>query len=194
MRRGARQSQIINNFFSLATIVMVVISIVLYTKFIVEPKKLKEKKIIPLLCEKEVYTFSKVYNQKLLNKSIKALDTGYYKLDGAFLKSEFMKSKIEDIISLEEINKFYINNIGSKPRKNIKKYLKIKYEIIENDKKKPNKKNKDYKLNSGSILTSFRINSTEIFRIYTDFNFMFKNEIERRVTCSIKVFKNHVKK
>lgn len=173
---------------------MVVVTIILYTKFIVEPEKLKEQIIVPLACEKEVYTFSKAYNQKLLNKSIKALDTGFYKLDGAFLKSEFMKSKIEDIISLEEVDKFYIKNIGVEPKKHIKKYLKIKYEIIENDKDNPNKKNKDCKLSSGSILTSFRVNSTEIFRVYTDFNFMFKNEIEQRVACSIKVFKNHVKK
>ena len=40
MTRGTRQSQIVNNFFSLATIVMVTVVLVLYVKYVVkEPKK-----------------------------------------------------------------------------------------------------------------------------------------------------------
>ena len=90
------------------------------------------------------------------------------------------------------MNSFYTNSIGINPKKDIEKYLKIKYELIENDKKDPRKKDEEHKLNSGSVLTSFRINSKEIFRVTTDFQFMFKNAIKQRVECSIKVFKNHV--
>ena len=194
MKRGARDSQVINNFFSLATIIMISVVLVLYTTFIVEDKeKNPEKKIVKLECEKEIYTYSKVLSQKLLEQSIKALDKGYYKLDGSFIEPEYMKSNIKNIVTLAEVNKFFIDSIGKTPKKDIDKFLKIQYDIIENDKKNPNKKDEELKLNSGSIKTSFMINSKEIFRVYTDFAFMYKNAIKQRVDCSIKVFKNHVK-
>lgn len=196
MKRGARDSQIINNFFSLASIIIIVVVLVLYSKYILkdEIEEKIPKEIVKLECENDEYTLSKVFNKKLLDKSINALDKGYYKLEGSFLKAEFMPSSIEKVVSIEEMDRYFIDSIGVKPKNKIEKYLKIKYELIENDKKNPSKKNEDYKLNSGSVMTSFRINSKEIFRIYTDFQFMFKNAIKQRVDCSIKVFKNHVKK
>ena len=196
MKRGARDSQIINNFFSLATIVMISVVIILYSKYIVkdENQENPKKEIVKLECEKESYTFSKVFNQKLLDKSTKALDKGYYKLEGSYLKAEFMPSSVQEVVSLAEMDKFFIDEIGTKPKKDIEKYLKIKYELVENDKKNPNKKDEKYNLNSGSVITSFRINAKEIFRVYTDFQFMYKNAIKQRVDCSIKVFKNNVHK
>ena len=195
MRRGARDSQVINNFFSFATIIIIAVVLTLYIKYIVKDEEKNPKnKIVKLTCENDTFTYSKVFNQKLVNKSIKALEKGYYKLDGAFLEALHMKSKIKDVVTLSEVDKFYINSIGIIPKENIKKFLEIQYEIIETDKKKPNKKNDEIKLNSGSIKTSFKINSKEIFRVYTDFAFMYKNAIKQRVECSIKVFKNHVQK
>ena len=195
MRRGARDSQVINNFFSFATIIIIAVVLTLYIKYIVKDEEKNPKnKIVKLACENETFTYSKVFNQKLVNKSIKALEKGYYKLDGAFLEALHMKSKIKDVVTLSEVDKFYINSIGVIPKENIKNFLEIQYEIIETDKKKPNKKNDEIKLNSGSIKTSFKINSKEIFRVYTDFTFMYKNAIKQRVECSIKVFKNHVQK
>ncbi|WP_072681383.1 hypothetical protein [Arcobacter sp. LA11] len=196
MKRGARDSQVINNFFTLATIIMITVVIVLYSKYIVkdEDQKNPQKENIQLECEQQNYTYSKVFNQKLLNKSIKALNKGYYKLEGSYLKAEFMPSSIQEVVSLAEMNKFFIDAIGTNPKEDIEKYLKIKYELIENDKKNPNKKNEECTLNSGSVMTSFRINSKEIFRVYTDFQFMYKNAIKQRVDCSIKVFKNNVQK
>ena len=195
MRRGARDSQVINNFFSFATIIIIAVVLTLYIKYIVKDEEKNPKnKIVKLACENETFTYSKVFNQKLVNKSIKALEKGYYKLDGTFLEALHMKSKIKDVVTLSEVDKFYINSIGVIPKENIKNFLEIQYEIIETDKKKPNKKNDEIKLNSGSIKTSFKINSKEIFRVYTDFTFMYKNAIKQRVECSIKVFKNHVQK
>ena len=198
MKRGARDSQVINNFFSLATIIIISVVLALYTKYIVkdesELKNPSQNQILRLQCEKDEYTYSKVFNQKLLESSVKALKKGYYILDGAFIQSEYMKSNIKSIISLEEVDKFFKDSIGIKPTKNSKLFLKIQYEIIENDKKKSSKRNEESKLNSGSVKTSFIINSKEIFRVYTDFTFMYKNAIKQRVDCSIKVFRNHVEK
>jgi len=195
MKRGARDSQVVNNFFSLATIIIISIVLVLYTKYIrKDESKNSKNEIVKLQCEKDEYTYSKIFNQKLLNSSINALEKGYYILDGAFLPAEYMKSNIKTFITLKEVDKFFVDSIGSEAKKGIKKFVKIQYEIIENDKKNPNKKNEECKLKAGSLKTSFLVNSKEIFRIYTDFTFMYKNAIKQRVDCSIKVFKNNVQK
>lgn len=187
MRRGARDSQVINNFFTFATIVIITIVLTLYVNYFGE--KNSSKVVIPKLqCEKTTSTKTKVLNQTLLNKSIKALDKGYYKIEGSYLKALKMKSTIEEKISLAEVNGFFIDSIGVIPKKDIEKFLKVRYELVETDKKNP----KNDKLNAGTLVTTFRINSKEIFRMTTDFKFLFKNAIKQRVDCTMKVYKNHV--
>ena len=100
MKRGARDSQVVNNFFSLATIIMVSVVLVLYTKYIVKDESEDSKNsIVKLQCEKDEFSYSKVFNQKLINSSINALNKGYYILDGAFIESLHMKSNIQNIIN-----------------------------------------------------------------------------------------------
>jgi len=187
MGRKVRDSLIVNNFFTLASIIIISIVLVLYTKFIVDDTN----KIKKLPCEKQSHTYVKIFNEKLLKKSINAIDKGYYKLEGSYLKSIHIKSKIEEIISLEEANESYILALETKPKDKLEKFLKIKYEIIETDKEDKTKENKE-NLNAGLVLTSFRIDSTEIFRVYSDFKFMYNNAIKDRIDCSIKVFRNYV--
>ena len=56
---------IINNLFTFATIVMISITIVLYTTFIVE----KKPKLLPKLeCEKNTFTFVRINDNKILKK------------------------------------------------------------------------------------------------------------------------------
>lgn len=189
--RRRQDSLVVNNFFTLASIIIISIVLTLYVNFFSEEELKNSVKKLP--CEKQSYTYSKVFNEKLLKKSINAIEKGYYKVEGSYLKAIHMKSNIEDIISLDEVDDFYITTLGKKPKNSLEKYLKIKYEIIENDKAKPNKKNQEIKLNAGSVITSFKINSTEIFRVYTDFQFMYANAIKERIECSVKVYKNYVK-
>ena len=196
MKRGARDSVIVNNFFTLASIVLIVIVIVIYSKYIANDgyDEITKKEIIPLLCEKEVFTVSRIYNQELLNKSMKALTKGFYKLEGSYKKSQQTQSIIEDFISIEELNSYYIKAIEKKSKQDISKYLTIKYEIIENDKKEQNKTLSNCKFCSGGILTSFLADDKEIFKFYTDFKLYDKNEIASKIDCTIKVYKNNVKK
>lgn len=196
MKRGARDSLIVNNFFTLASIVLITITIVLYSKYIANDsyEEVRKEEVIPLLCEKEVFTVSRIYNQNLLNKSMKALNKGFYKLEGSYKKSQQTQSIIEDFISIEELNSYYIKAIEKKSKEDISKYLTIKYEIIENDKKEQNKKTSDCKFCSGGILTSFLADDKEIFKFYTDFKLYDKNEIASKIDCAIKVYKNNVKK
>jgi len=196
MKRGARDSVIVNNFFTLASIILIVIVIVIYSKYIANNayEEVTKEEVIPLSCEKEIFTVSKVYNQELLNESMKALNKGFYKLEGSYKKAQQTQSIIEDFISIDELNSFYTKVIGKKTKENISRYLTIKYEIIENDKKDVTKKLSNCKFCSGAILTSFLADEKEIFKFYTDFNLYDKTEIEKRIDCTIKVYKNHVKK
>lgn len=195
MKRGMRQSLIVNNFFTLASIIIIAITITLYTKYIVNDdyENITKEKVIPLICEKDTFTRYKVYNQELLNESMKALDRGYYRLDGSYVKSQYLKSIIEDFISLDELNSFYIDSIQKASKKDINKFLTIKYEIIENDKKDPNKKS-NCKICSGSVMTTFKADEKDIFKFYTDYKYYDKKEIASRIDCTIKVYRNHVKK
>ena len=198
MKKSSRQESIIvNNFFTLASIVIIAVTIILYSKYIsnddYKNDDLKEK-ILTLSCEKEVFSTSKIYNQKLLNESQKALDRGFYRLNGQYKKSTHSDSIIEDFISLFEVDNFYIKSIEKEEKNNINKFLQIDYEIIENDKKDPNNKQKDCKFCSGSVLTIFKAEQKEIFKFYIDFNLYDKNEIEKRIDCTIKAYRNNVKK
>jgi hypothetical protein len=188
MRRGTNPNLVINNFFSFATIVIMSITILIYNTFIVGEK---ENKIEKLPCEKEIFTYTKTYNQELLNKSIKAIEKGYYKVEGFYLKLESSKSSIEKVVSLDEMNKFYVDSVAIPSRKKLEKFLKIRYELVEGS-KNILQNNKTERLKAGTLITSFRINSNDIFRVYTDLKFLYKNEIKKRVDCSIKVYKNHV--
>ena len=197
MKRKVRQSLIINNFFTLASIVIISISIILYSKYIVgdkKPKEIKKVEVSSLLCEKQNYSLSKVYNQQLLNNSIKALDKGYYKLSGEYIKAQYSKSIIAEFIPLAQLDAFYISSIKAVPREEISKFLDIEYKIIERDKKNPYNKRKKSKLYSGSIQTIFKANQKKIFSYHTDFRLYDKDEIQAQIDCTIKVYKNHVKK
>lgn len=196
MRKGARDSVLVNNFFTIASIVLIVITITIYSKYIANDgyDEVTKEEVIPLSCEKEVFSVSKVYNQELLNKSMKAFNKGFYKLEGSYKKSQQSQSIIEDFISLDELNSYYVKSIEKKPKVDINKYLTIKYEIIENDRKEQNKKISNCKFCSGGILTSFLADDKEIFKFYIDFRLYDKNEIASKIDCTIKVYENNVKK
>ena len=197
MRRGLRQSVIINNFFTLASIIIITVTLVLYTKYIRPSKTIKEKvekKIERLSCQNDNLSTAILFNQKLLNDSIKALNNGYYKLHGGYVKSIYSKSIIEDFISLNELNDYYMKAIDKEAKKDIKKFLLINYDIIEYDKNDIKNKKINRGFYSGSILTSFRVNGSEIFRFNSGFKFYDKNEIKSTIDCAIKVYRNHVQK
>tara|TARA_B100001063_G_scaffold233386_1_gene249541 strand:- start:430 stop:1035 length:606 start_codon:yes stop_codon:yes gene_type:complete len=200
MKRNRRQSAIINNFFTLASIIMITITLVVYMKYIHVEKPdpdskaiyMKKEKVTPLECEEN--STSKLFNQKLLNKSLEALKKGYYKLDGGHIKAINSKSIIEDFISILETDKYFMKAINVPFKKDIQKFLTINYEIIENDKDKKIDLKKQNKFKSGTIRTSFRANSIEIFTFSKDFKFYDKDEIQSIIDCTIKVYKNHAKK
>lgn len=182
MKRGARDSQVINNFFTFATIIITSIVLLLYNTYIVKDK---EEQIEKLECEKTIFTQVLATNKSILNKSFSALSKGYYKLDGGIIQSS-LNSTILKTVSIKELDKMFEEQIGAVSKKDIEKFLKIKYELVEFDKK--NEKN----IYSAKLMTSFRINSNEFFRVNTKIKFLYKNAIKDRIDCTMKVYKNYV--
>lgn len=187
--RQRRQSLVINNFFTLASIIIITVTLTLYVKYIVNEPEITKTEVIPLPCEKQTLTKYKVYNQELLNESLKALRKGYYKLNGSI--KQVNNSIPKEFISSELLDDLYIQVIEKAPKENIKKFLTINYSLIEKDKNDKIKRKGFY---SGSVLTSFKAGEKDIFKIYTDFRIYDKNEILSRIDCSIKVYKNNAKK
>lgn len=183
-----RQSQIVNNFFSLATIVMISVVLILYVKYGPKPKHIHSD----LPCQKLTYTYDKTFNnKKLLQQGSKLLNSGAYILDGGFIKPRFGKSYLKDEINLDEANEFFeLAILKTSIEKNY--FLKIKYELIENDKNDPRKTQKE-KNHAGTLISSFRINQNEIFRMHTEFKEYDKSEIKDKITCTIKAFRHNAK-
>lgn len=192
--RKVRQSQVINNFFTFASIIIISIVLTLYVKYIANEPEITKERVIPLSCEKDTLTKYKVYNQELLNESQKALIKGYYKLKGSYQKSQNNKAVAEEFISLDELDGFYIQAIQKKNKENIKKYLTIEYVLMEKDKNSKTFDVKRKSFYSGSIMTTFKADEKEIFKIFTDFRLYDKDEILSRIDCSVKVYENNVKK
>lgn len=103
------------------------------------------------------------------------------------IESNLDDSNLKKAISLKELDSFYKEAIAVESKKDIEKFLKIKYELVELDKKDKNN------LDSAVLMTSFRINSSEVFRVNTNIKFLYKNAIKERVDCTMKVYKNYVK-
>ena len=191
MKEHRRVSQIVNNFFTLASIVMITIVISLYSKY---GSNIKEKPRLnsQLPCQKETYTFDKISSYKLIQNANSYLEKGSFVINGGFIKPRFGKFYLKDKISLEEANDYFQTAINVNQKKELVKYLTIKYEIIENDKNDPRKK--DYqKINAGELLSSFRINGKELFMMKTEFMEYDKLSIKNRIECTIKAFKHNAK-
>ena len=187
-KTNRKASTIINNFYSLITIIIMSVAIILYVNYVVPIQKKRDIKEQILKCQKDVTCFDKVYNGSLLKE-------GKYKLDGGMIYSEYMKTILKDKIKLDEVNNRFKKIINISQKEDLQRFLKITYEVIENDKKHPNKKkgNKKCKLYAGYLLVSFKINGKQIYRIQIDFMQYDIKEIEQRIKCIMDSFNYYAK-
>ncbi len=192
MARQRRDSLIVNNFFTLASIIMISIVLILYSKF--GPKKEEKPRVnTGLECQNITKTIDKISSLELMKDANYYLENGLYILDGAFIKPRFGKFYLKDKITIQEANSFFIDSLNYKAKENPVKYLTIKYEIIENDKNDPRKKSLEEKNFAGNLLTSIRLNGKELFMMNTNFLEYDKNDIKNRIECTIKAFKENAK-
>lgn len=189
MSEHRRVSQVVNNFFTLVSIILMAVVMTLYAKF--GPKE-KTPVHSGLECQKQTSTLDAIRTPSLLKVASDYLEDGLYVLNGGFIEPRFGKFYLKDKITLEESNEFFKSAINITQKENPIKYLNIKYEIIENDKNNPRKQNSE-KLFAGTLLSSFRIDGKEIFMMKTDFLEYDKNEIKNRIDCTIKAFKHNAK-
>lgn len=184
MRRGARDSQIVNNFFTFATIVIVSITLTIYNKYIVKEDS-TERLNSKLPCQLEVKTIDKISNPDLLKHSLALLSKGHYIIDGGIITLLDSKSELTKKINIEDVTNIFLNSIGINSTNDIQRFLKIKYEIIESEKQSSS---------AGKLLTSFRLQNKEVFRVSTVFETYNINEIKKRVLCTMKAFKYNATK
>lgn len=186
MYKKSWDSTKLNNFFTFITIILVTGVLMVYIKYAPKPQRLNSK----LPCQMTNHTIDKISNDTLLLKGFKFFNQGNYVLDGGYIKPRFGKSYLKDKIDFSKINTWYEQSIkkNAKPKS---VFLKIKYEIIENDKNNP--RNED-KLSAGELLTSFRINGQEAFMMSTKFLNYDKITLKNKIECTINAFKYNAKK
>lgn len=184
--------QVINNFFTLVTIVVMTAVITMYMKYVVEPKN--EALGNPNLpCQQSIYTTQKIFDKELLTQASQFYENGQYEIRGGMILSEHMPSQIKDILTQDESDKLFLDIIKIVMKKDAQRYVTIQYEIIENDKQDPRKKSEECKLIDGSLMTSFRVNGKEAYRMYTDFEKATLPSIKERMECTIEAFKHNAK-
>lgn len=188
------QSQKINNLFALITIVIMTVVITIYVKYM--PKDDQTSYHSGLECQKEVVCFDKVYNPQLLQEGVELLLGGNYELLGDISLAKYMTPILDSKITVQEADLMFLKAINTSINENSQKYLTIAYQIIENDKEDPNKKSDsdNCKLFAGYVLTSFRINGIQAYRMQIDFNTYDLVEIEQRIKCTIEAFLHNGKK
>ena len=174
----------------MASIIIIAVTLTLYNRYFNQSDEVsttsEKKSYLKLECQNENDRF-KVINRPLMENSLKALNNGYYKISGGFLKKE-KDSIINLIVDDKKIESFYKLAINTPSKDDISKFLQIDYEIIEGR----NTQSKVFK--SGSVKTVFKANGSEIFRYYSDFKFYDENEIKDIIDCTIKVYKDYASK
>ncbi|RXJ87219.1 hypothetical protein [Arcobacter sp. CECT 8985] len=178
-----RQGQIINNFFTFATIVIVSIVLTLYSRYLNDDNEKKATQFIKPTCFTKDSKL-RVDNKKYISKLYKALHKGYYKINTSYVQPIKTKSYIENYISSNDFDSYFIDAIESAPFKNPKKYVTIKNELIEYE--KPNK-------NFAGVNTSFRINGKEVFGVFTNFVYFDTIKLKKLVKCTIRTLKTNEK-
>lgn len=141
-------------------------------------------------CQKEVTSFAKWQNHPAkIQKAQQNLHTGNYRINGKQTYAYYMPSDLNGSISDAEITGYFVKAIGtgSAPGEDP---LTIDYRLIENDKYDPNKKNPPKKAFSGYILISFKLGSTQLYRMQIDYLDPKAADLSRRVECAIRSFLN----
>jgi hypothetical protein len=177
-------SQTVNNFYTLATIVMMTVVITIYTKYIRSTPNnevVVQENVKPtvLPCQIQFNIEQKITQPTFLKEANDFLEQGNYVFNGGL--SLLDNSSLENQISLTLIETLFENTLDVVAVLNAQRYLNIKYEVIEKS------------ANVLGLLVSFRISSNEVLRMYTLLNHTNENEISQKVECIMNSFKHNAK-
>ncbi|WP_419769915.1 MAG: hypothetical protein ACNI3C_11340 [Candidatus Marinarcus sp.] len=150
----------------------------------------KDLKIQRVSCQEKTVTFEKIYHHPKTKLAIELLKSNNYTLQSHIEYSQHMKSKLIDILTIDEANTQLHDTIASyvfkeKPNKD---RLIIDYYIYENDKKDLGKKQENSKKYAGYLVFEFKLNNTLLYKIQSDYMKLDASDIPERMNCIIQSF------
>jgi hypothetical protein len=141
-----------------------------------------------LPCQQEVVSFEKWRGHtELLNVAYANLEAGNYRLEGTQTYAYYMPSDLNGTLQISEIDALFIDAIAVSPAPGANP-LMIAYELIENDKLDPRKKNPPKKPFSGYLVVAFLQNGKELYRFQIDYLDPQAADLDKRVDCVIDSF------
>lgn len=154
-------------------------------------KSTNDPKSKRLDCLKQVTSFEKLYEKELKKDAINALLDGNYTKKSKIEYSKLIKSKLVNIISVDDFDKLVEDILKSKIKSDknpSENSLLIDYYIYENDKADSNKKNKDALLYAGYIVFEFFYSDKKVYKVQIDYLNDDASDLEKRVQCAIDSF------
>ena len=156
----------------------------IYTQFLK-----KSPRADRLECQKNVIFYEGLKNKNLMSQAKKALLSYNYDINSSIVKSKYMPSKLFEYVDKDEIDKILVKKINSlNYEKGKTQKLHIKYEIWENDKDHPGKKNPKSKLFTGYIVFEFYLQNRLVYYSQVDFMDKKGKDIPTRLDCILKAF------
>ena len=145
----------------------------------------KDGKSTRIACHKKSTTFEHIYNQKQIKDIQEAFKSGNVEIKSKFKLATYMKSDIENYITLQEVDSMIMEQITkSKIEKKRDNRLLIDYFIYENDKADPGKKTKKSKLYAGYIRLYFILKGQKIYHFQIDFMDLKSRDIKEKIACT----------
>ncbi len=147
-------------------------------------------------CQAKVTTFEKCFLNDDIKIAQSLLESGNIHLSSSVKRSVYSKSKLFDIIKLDDLDKLVYSELNSyiKRKKETKDKLNLSYYVYENDPKDPGKKTEKSKLYGGYILLQVKNKKDRtIYKVQIDFMDKQGKDLKQSLKCCIKSFATYNK-
>jgi hypothetical protein len=150
------------------------------------PEKSARSQALP--CQQEVTTFDRWRVEAPQREAAQQkLQAGNYTLSGQQHYAEYMQSALEGVLTGEEVEALLVEAVGAAPASD-EAPLQIRWDLYEDDKADPKKRNPPKTAFSGYLLLSFVDGGQEVYRIQIDYLEADASDLGRRAACAIASF------
>lgn len=172
---------------SFVIIIILLLSFLFYGVF-TQINKSSSKNLKRVPCQNKTITFEKINTESHILKAIKLIENGSFNITGYIDYSKFMKSNLENKISNTDIKNRIVKVLNTYKKLNAKldEKVDIKFYIYENDREDKRKKGDSCKVYSGYIVLEFILDSTQVYKIQTDYMNDDTSDLDERINCAIK--------
>lgn len=175
-------SQRINNWLTLVSIVIISGVLSIYSKYIApyqQEKSTSQAYVKNSPCKKNINCSDKIYSKSFVKEGLSFLQNGEYTLNGGMI----LNINKDINFTVEQADKIFLDTIDvTKDEKAIRR-LNINYEIIEDDKQ----------AKRAFLMTSFRINNNHLYRIKVDLDSLKLDDIKKGIELTIESFRYNAK-